>query len=298
MRLVLYIFLLGVISYCVLVENAFAYDTQVTIENGTSNHCRPDLSCYRPFQVDILVGDTVTWKNQDNKTHTVTTGTSNYGPVGTFDSGNISPGNSFTQFFGTVGKYQYYDKSDMWSSGLIIVSKTSPHAELGWVNGSLNISKENYTKNGIVISKQIQNSGSIDANSIMFSLKIRNQSGYLMYNNMIKLDIPAKQTIPVRFSWDNPTGGNYNLFFETNAANTIGDMNANNDVSLDLITIPESPQKQMPHITQKNVTLSNFTNPNYASSAVPEFGTASHLILLLSVISVILFLNRKTSLSK
>jgi plastocyanin len=253
----------------------------VTIVNGTTNHCRPDLSCYKPFQVDVSTGDTVTWTNQDNRTHTVTTGTSNYGPVGVFDSGIIQPGHSFTQFFGTVGKYHYYDKTDMWPSGLIIVSKGFSHAELSWVPESLKIERENYTSNGIVITKQIQNTGNADANSIIFTLQIRNQS-FLFYNDLVKLDIPAKKSVPVKFIWDDPTNGQYRLLFDANSANTAGDMNANDDRSFDLISIPTPPLTQPTPITQQNFTISS-NNAN-----VPEFDSTSYLVLIIAIVSVVM----------
>lgn len=255
----------------------------MTIVNGTENHCRPNLSCYNPFQVNVSVGDTVTWINQDNRTHTVTTGTSNYGPQGIFDSGVIMPGKSFTQFFGTVGKYSYYDKTDMWPSGLVVVSKGFSHAELSWVPNSLQVEKQNYTSNGIVITKQIQNTGNADAVSIIFTLKIKNQTS-LFYNNLIKLDIPAKQIVPVTFVWANAPSGQYQLFFDANSANNAGDMNANDDRSLDLISIPppSTPVQNEPvPIIHQNFTISDNT------ASVPEFGTASCLALMVSLVSIV-----------
>ena len=263
-------------SFSLLLGNAYSFDSKVIIVNGTFNHCKPYLSCYEPFQVNISTGDTVTWINHDNHTHTVTTGTSNYGPAGIFDSGNIKPGQSFTQFFGSIGKYHYYDKSDMWPSGLVVVSKGFSHAELSWIPQSLDIEKQNFTSNGIVITKEISNTGNADANSIIFTLKIKNQTS-LIYNNLIMLNIPAKQTIPVKFIWNNPVNGQYQLFFDANSANNIGDMNANDDRSVDFITIPLQ--------TQYIQTLSNFTQNSNAT--VPEFGSMSYLILIISIVSTL-----------
>lgn len=278
------IVVIATICYSVSYQSAQAYNAQVTIVNGTVNHCRPNLSCYSPFQVNVSVGDTVTWVNQDNRTHTVTTGTSNYGPLGIFDSGVIKPGQSFTQFFGSVGKYNYYDKTDMWPSGLVVVSKGFSHAELSWVPDSLKVEKQNYTSNGIVITKQIQNTGNADADSIIFTLKITNQTS-LFYNNLVKLDVPAKQSVPVTFVWSNAPSGQYQLSFDANSANNAGDMNANDDRSSDLISIlpPSTPianEEPIPIIHQ-NFTLSDNT------ATVPEFGSTSYLALLMSIVSVL-----------
>ena len=285
----MYVVAIATICYSISSANAQASDTQVTIVNGTANHCRPNLSCYNPFQVDVSVGDTVTWINQDNRTHTVTTGTSNYGPQGIFDSGVIQPGHSFTQFFGSVGKYTYYDKTDMWPSGLVVVSQGFSHAELSWVPNSLKVEKQNYTSNGIVITKQIQNTGNADAVSIIFTLKIKNQTS-LFYNNLIKLDVPAKQSVPITFVWDDAPSGQYQLFFDANAANTAGDMNANDDRSLDLISVPSSTDQTEPTpITHQNFTLSDNT------ASVPEFGAAACLALVISLVSIVI-LSAKSSL--
>jgi plastocyanin len=270
-----------VICYSLMSSNAQASNTQITIVNGTENHCRPNLSCYQPFQVNISTGDTITWVNQDSRTHTVTTGTSNYGPEGVFDSGVIQPGHSFTQFFGTVGKYRYYDKTDMWPSGLIVVSKSFSHAELSWVPESLKIEKQNYTSNGIVITKQIKNTGNADAHSIIFTLKIKNQTS-LFYNNLVKLDVPVNQSVPVTFVWDNPANGQYQLSFEANSANSAGDMNANDDRSSDLISIPALPAAQPVTITHQNFTVST-NNAN-----IPEFSSMSYLVLIISIVSVVM----------
>jgi plastocyanin len=256
----------------------------VTIVNGTANHYRPNLSCYAPFQVNVSVGDTVTWTNRDNRTHTITTGTTNYGPQGIFDSGIIQPGGLFTQFFGSAGKYSYYDKTDMWPSGVVVVSKGFSHAELSWVQDSLKIEKQNYTSNGIVITKQIQNTGNADANSIIFTLKIKNQTS-LLYSNLAKLDVPAGQSVPVTFVWDSSSSGQYQLFFEANSANTAGDMNANDDRSLDIISIPSysTPRNQPPLAHQNFTIVDNGNNAN-----VPEFGPVSYIVLMASIVSVII----------
>lgn len=277
--------IVAVITICYFISypSAQASDARVTIVNGTQNHCRPNLSCYSPFQVNVSVGDTVTWTNQDNRTHTVTTGTSNYGPLGIFDSGVIKPGQSFTQFFGTVGKYGYYDKTDMWLSGLVVVSRGFSHAELSWVPDSLKVEKQNYTSNGIVITKQIQNTGNADADSIIFTLKIKNQTS-LFYNSLVKLDIPAKQSVPVTFVWGNAPSGEYQLFFDANSANNAGDMNANDDRSLDLISIPPSSAPTINEpvpIIHQNFTISD------NSASVPEFGTASCFALVISLVSIV-----------
>lgn len=262
----------------VLTGSAYAAGTQVTIVNGTSNHCLPYPSCYKPYEVDVSPGSTVTWTNNDNRTHTVTTGTTNYGPVGLFDSGQILPGHSFTQFFGTVGKYPYYDKVDMWPSGVVVVRNNNPtHAELGWINGSLLITGQGNNANPkLVVTKQVANSGGTDANSIIFRLKIINETGYLFYNNITIVNVPARQSSPVSFVWDYPPSGKYRLNFEAAADNLIGQTNESNDYSSDIISVPKFGGGQEQSLISGNFTL-------YQNTTVPEFGPMSYLILVSSI---------------
>lgn len=270
-----------------LAGNAYAANTQVIIVNGTSHNCLPYRSCYEPFEIDISPGSTVTWINNDNRTHTVTAGTPNYGPVGLFDSGKILPDHSFTQFFGTVGKYQYYDKVDMWPSGVVVVRNDNPtHAELGWVKGSLLITNEgSNASQRLVITKQIENTGGTDANSIIFRLRIFNGTGYLFFNNITTANVPAKQNSPVSFVWDNPQSGKYRLNFEAAADNLIGQNNESNDYSSDIISIPKISTGQ-----EQSPILGNFTlNGN---TTVPEFGPLSYFILILSIASVLVISTR------
>ena len=265
-----------------MINDAYAEDFKVTIVNDTANHCSPLPSCYEPFQVNISVGDTVTWINQDNHTHTATAGTSNYGPVGIFDSGPVLPGHLYTQFFGTVGKYQYFDRTDMWPSGIVIVDKgTRSHPELQWVNGSLTITRDNASSSTIV-SKQIQNKGDSDANSILFRLKIRNQTGFLFYDHLTKANVLANQGVSISFAWTSPPIGKYQLNFEANAANTIGDTNAKNDVSTDIISIANYSKNQQNFLTTSNFTL------NKEEKAIPEFGSVSYLVLTISLFSIVM----------
>ncbi|MGB9003843.1 MAG: CARDB domain-containing protein, partial [Nitrosotalea sp.] len=275
---------IGSILVCLfmLTGNAYATDTQVTIVNGTSNNCLPYPSCYEPFEVDISPGSTVTWVNNDTRTHTATAGTPNYGPVGLFDSGQILPGHSFTQFFGTVGKYQYYDKVDMWPSGVVVVRNDNPtHAELGWVGGSLLITNEgNNASQGLVVTKQIENTGGTAANSIIFRLRILNDTGYLFYNNITTANVPAKQSSPVSFVWNNPQSGKYRLNFEAAADNLIGQTNESNDYSSDIISIPKISVGQEPNPISENFTLGG-------NATVPEFSSISYFVLVLSIASVI-----------
>ena len=57
---------------------------------------------YAPGELDVLVGTTVTWRNADRSTHTVTE------EDDAFDSGHIRPGGTFSATFDESGTYRFH----------------------------------------------------------------------------------------------------------------------------------------------------------------------------------------------
>jgi len=72
--------------------------TPVSIVSGSSSLT---TTAYSPNPIVLAVGGMVTWKNNDNVTHTATAND------GTWDSGSIAPGASFTRTFSTAGSFPY-----------------------------------------------------------------------------------------------------------------------------------------------------------------------------------------------
>lgn len=64
---------------------------------------------FSPKSITVTAGTTVKWTNKDNVSHTVTSGTPN-SPNGTFDSGNLGNGATFSYLFNTKGTFPYYCK--------------------------------------------------------------------------------------------------------------------------------------------------------------------------------------------
>lgn len=73
--------------------------TVVSIVSGSSTLT---TTAYSPNPVSVPVGGTVTWRNNDNTTHTSTAN------GGSFDSGTIAPGASFSRTFPTAGSFPYH----------------------------------------------------------------------------------------------------------------------------------------------------------------------------------------------
>jgi FtsP/CotA-like multicopper oxidase with cupredoxin domain len=79
----------------------------------------PSAKGYSPDVIHVVIGvnNTVTWMNDDNSVHTVTSQT-----AGLFDSGNLNTGQSWTYTFKTPGTYQYHCIYHGWMTGTVVVT--------------------------------------------------------------------------------------------------------------------------------------------------------------------------------
>ena len=76
---------------------------------------------YDPEVLQITVGTAVLWKNEDSAMHTVTSGNSQEGPNGVFDSDLMAAGDSFEFTFSSQGKEDYYCIVHPWMTGSVEV---------------------------------------------------------------------------------------------------------------------------------------------------------------------------------
>jgi plastocyanin len=78
--------------------------TSVSIVPGSSTLTD---TAFQPNPVQVSVGSTVTWTNDDAQPHTATSG-QNATPDGTFDSGIMAPGATFEHTFTEAGEFPYF----------------------------------------------------------------------------------------------------------------------------------------------------------------------------------------------
>ena len=78
--------------------------TSVSIVPGSSSLT---TDAYQPNPVQVSVGTTVTWTNDDAQPHTATSGEA-VTPDGRFDSGIMAPGATFDFTFTEAGEYPYF----------------------------------------------------------------------------------------------------------------------------------------------------------------------------------------------
>lgn len=79
------------------------------------------LFSFQPNPIEIPAGTTITWTNQDDIEHSVTSGSGT--PDGTFDSEFFTKGQTFSQTFDEPGEYTYFCKRHPSMTGTITVSK-------------------------------------------------------------------------------------------------------------------------------------------------------------------------------
>jgi glucose/arabinose dehydrogenase/plastocyanin len=75
-----------------------------------------------PDELEIEIGTTVRWTNQENLPHTVTSGTRD-NPTTLFDSGNLGAGQSFTFTFNQAGSYNYFCSLHPGMDGVVVVTE-------------------------------------------------------------------------------------------------------------------------------------------------------------------------------
>jgi len=76
---------------------------------------------YNPDNITVVIGvnDTVIWTNNDNEPHTVTA------LDGSFNSGNMNPGDTYTYTFTKPGTYPYTCTYHAWMHGYVTVIQPS-----------------------------------------------------------------------------------------------------------------------------------------------------------------------------
>lgn len=82
-------------------------------------------TAFSPTSRTIATGDAIKWTNTDNKNHQVIANN------GSFASGTIAPGKSYTHTFGTAGTFKYHDALHPALTGKIVVNGPPPAVTIG-----------------------------------------------------------------------------------------------------------------------------------------------------------------------
>jgi len=115
-----------------------AYAAEVEVNNAPGSSvpgCEETNECFIPSPVNIAIGDTVKWVNDDTAAHTSTSGSPADGPDGNWDSSLIIAGSSFSNTFDAAGEYPYFCMVHPWMSGMVIVGEAMAEEEKPMMSG-------------------------------------------------------------------------------------------------------------------------------------------------------------------
>ena len=132
------IFLFGLIFGMISIGGTTAYadhsQAEVSIMGGSEiQGCEEYDECLSPSMVTLDVGGEVIWTNHGVSKITITSGTASDGPDGTFDSGLLATGESFSFTFEEHGEFTYFSQIQPWIVGTITVQKVhgDEHSDMG-----------------------------------------------------------------------------------------------------------------------------------------------------------------------
>jgi plastocyanin len=122
MKLVVHVFALTLILSLVLTFVPAVSPSTLSparVAEAAANNVVIQNFAFSPQVLDIKVGDTVTWQNNDGVGHTATSTT----PAGVFDSKTLQQGQTFSLTFTKAGKYDYQCAIHPMMTGTIVVTE-------------------------------------------------------------------------------------------------------------------------------------------------------------------------------
>jgi plastocyanin len=105
----------AMIAGCTSTSNPSPSATSTAGSPAVQNTVTMKSLAFTPSTLTVKQGANVTWGNADSTTHTVTSDT------GLFDSGNLSPGDSFTHQFNATGTFLFHCTIHPSMKGTIVV---------------------------------------------------------------------------------------------------------------------------------------------------------------------------------
>jgi predicted secreted protein with PEFG-CTERM motif len=275
--------LLGVLTLVAIVTiapHAFAATTQVVMSPGAGSgqSCVATKNCFSPSEVNIAVGDTVMWTNNDKVGHTATSGEPSDNVTGTvFDSSLVSAGKTYSFTFQTAGDYHYFCQVHPWMAGEIMVGAATPP----------NPPPTPSNQTGSTMEQKMSSDGSemvvIDATPATPTsgqpLAISLNFTYANGNNVNHQNYAITVTQDGNTILSNATGHTHTgLDTQTTSALTSAD--------------PVDIQVTLNGVGLPGTDPSTWTGPKsdmVSFHVVPEFGSIASIVLAIAVISIVVF---------
>lgn len=234
---------------------AFAKTWDMTIPTGAADSTNAEKRIFFiPGELTVEVNDKALWGNADTAAHTVTSGNPTDGPDGTFDSGLISPGKSFTYTFREAGTFDYFCTIHPWMKGTINVKAVEDFKVFHNVGSDAGDGKTNFDVEYSL--DKVLASAKVDQNekSVTFTMAGVGNDG-----DKFVVKLPKNLVTGPLLVWvDNQQ---------------ITDFEVADDGGINTLTIP---------LTAKSETVTII-----GTSVVPEFGPIAILILTVAIIATI-----------
>ena len=110
----------GLLALSAVIIMTACYKSNNDYNNGVNAYTvKMQNSAFTPGTLTITLNSTVTWMNDDNIVHSVTTSD------GSLNSGDIAVGSSYSKTFSTAGTINYYDSHNNNMTGVIVVTGSS-----------------------------------------------------------------------------------------------------------------------------------------------------------------------------
>lgn len=241
-----------------LVSHSFASNIEIGIHTGAADKNAPVK--ISPPSTSAFVGDTIMIGNGDTVPHEITSGTSDSGPDGKFDSGTLNPGMyfSYTLTNADVGTITFYDKNYPWIIGTVVVQQAPAGFKVAHnVGADAGDGKTTYDVQYQSVKDIISSSINPKDKSVNFVLVGQTNQG----SNLV-LRLPTGLVSgPFIGVWvDNQITKNFTVTEEQGVS---------------VFTIPISAQTEGVSIVGAQV--------------VPEFGPVAGIVLAISIIGIVLF---------
>jgi len=261
------------------------YAETIRIPTGSSNpECKETDECFIPYSTEISKGSNATWINDDSVAHTITSGSARDGPDGTFDSGQIKSGETFSHVFKVAGTFGYFCTVYPWMSGVITVNDSTDTENKDTVENAVTGISNMESKTGIMPTKFVMN---IDDREITLNYSITGGS---------VLDIhPESDSLIVKMNATEQGMLSINLPREIIDART-GDMD---DYFYVLVDEEEVDFDEIATPTDRTISVWFSENTEeieiIGTFVIPEFGIVTLFVLLAGIIPVIAISRSKLS---
>jgi plastocyanin len=107
------------ISTAIIITACYKHKSDYNSSSANSYTITMKNSAFSPATITVASGSKITWMNDDNMIHTVTTAN------GSLNSGDIAVGSSYSKTFSSAGTYNYYDAHNTSMTGVLVITGSS-----------------------------------------------------------------------------------------------------------------------------------------------------------------------------